>query len=55
MYKYILQSVENINWLAVASLLIFFVIFVVSALWAFVGKKEFMDKMSNLPLDTDAE
>ncbi|MCB0520068.1 MAG: CcoQ/FixQ family Cbb3-type cytochrome c oxidase assembly chaperone [Lewinellaceae bacterium] len=53
MYKYILQSVENINWLAVASLIIFFVIFVVSALWAFMSKKEFIDKMANLPLDND--
>ncbi len=53
MYKYILQSVENINWLAVASLIIFFVIFVVSAMWAFMSKKEFIDKMSKLPLDNE--
>jgi hypothetical protein len=26
---------------------------VVSAMWAFTEKKEFMDKMSNLPLDED--
>ena len=53
MYKYILQSVENINWLAVASLLIFFVIFVVSVMWAFMSKKDYVDKMSNLPLEDD--
>jgi cbb3-type cytochrome oxidase subunit 3 len=53
MYKYILESVENINWLAVASLLIFFVIFVVSALWAIISKKEYVDRMANLPLDED--
>jgi cbb3-type cytochrome oxidase subunit 3 len=51
MYKYILQSVDNINWLAVASLVVFFVIFVVSALWAFMSKKEFVDKMAQMPLD----
>jgi hypothetical protein len=53
MYKYILQSVENVNWLAVASLIIFFVIFVVSAMWAFMSKKDFIDKMSKLPLDNE--
>ena len=53
MYKYILQSVENINWLAVASLVIFFIIFVVSVLWAFMSKKEYVDKMANLPLEEE--
>lgn len=53
MYKYILQSVENINWLAVASLIIFFVIFLVSAMWALMSKKDYIDKMSNLPLEED--
>lgn len=53
MYKYILQSVENINWLAVASLLIFFVIFLVSAMWALTSEKDYVDKMSRLPLDDD--
>lgn len=53
MYKYILQSVDNINWLAVASLLIFFVIFLVSALWAFISKKDYVDKMAQLPLDEE--
>ncbi len=53
MYKYILQSVENINWLAVASLVIFFVIFIISALWAFLSKKEFVDRMANMPLEDD--
>lgn len=53
MYKYILQSVDNVNWLAVTSLLIFFVIFVVSALWAFMSKKDFVDRMAHLPLDDE--
>ena len=53
MYKYILESVENINWLAVASLLVFFVIFVVSTMWAFLSKKEHIDKMANLPLEEE--
>ncbi len=53
MYKYILQSVENINWLAVGALLVFFLIFLISALWAFMGSKEYMDKMSKMPLEED--
>lgn len=55
MYKYILQSVENVNWLAVIALLVFFVTFLLSVLWAFISKKEHMDEMSKLPLDDDEE
>ncbi len=51
MYKYILQSIENINWLATGSLVLFFVVFVASAAWILTRKKEFIDKMSRMPLE----
>jgi hypothetical protein len=53
MYKYILESVENLNWLAVVSLLLCFSIFVVSTIWIMTKKKDFIDKMSNMPLEDD--
>ena len=51
MYKYLLQSVENINWLATSALVLFFLVFVVSTVWIMTRKKDFIDKMSNMPLD----
>ena len=53
MFKYLLQSVENMNWLAVFSLVLFFAIFLGSTIWIMTRKKDFIDKMSNLPLDDD--
>jgi cytochrome c oxidase cbb3-type subunit IV len=53
MYKYILESVENLNWLAVVSLVLFFSIFVVSTIWIMTKKKDFIDRMSNMPLEDD--
>jgi hypothetical protein len=53
MYKYILQSVENINWLAVTTLVLFFSIFVVTTISIITRKKDYIDKMSRLPLDDE--
>ncbi len=53
MFKYILQSVENLNWLASGLLVVFFAVFVITSIWILTRKKEFLDKMSNLPLDED--
>jgi cbb3-type cytochrome oxidase subunit 3 len=53
MYKYILQSVENINWLAMAALVLFFVIFVASTVWIMTKRKGYIEYMSNLPLEED--
>ncbi len=53
MYKYILQSVENINWLAIGPLVLFFVFFVVIVLMAIMKNKAFIEKMGNLPLEEE--
>ncbi len=51
MYKYILESVENINWLAIVPLIIFFLFFTVTIILVMRKKKSFIDKMGNLPLE----
>ncbi|MEO0337689.1 MAG: CcoQ/FixQ family Cbb3-type cytochrome c oxidase assembly chaperone [Bacteroidota bacterium] len=53
MFKYILESAGNINWMAIASLLTFFTVFTVSAVLAFKQDKTFINKMANLPLEED--
>ncbi|MEO1513363.1 MAG: hypothetical protein AAFV95_00065 [Bacteroidota bacterium] len=51
MYKYLLQSVENINWLAIIPLLLFMSIFLISSYRILRQKKHFIDKMAGLPLE----
>ena len=51
MYKYILEGVGNINWMAVSALLTFVTVFLVSAVMAFRSPLAYLNKMSNLPLD----
>ena len=53
MYKYILESVENINWLALGPLVIFFLFFTTVIILVMRKKKNFIDKMGNLPLEDD--
>ena len=55
MYKYILGSVENLNWLAVVSLVLFFTFFIVSTIWILTKKKDFIERMSNMHLEEDEE
>jgi hypothetical protein len=51
MYKYILEGVGNINWMAISALITFVTIFLVSAVMAFRSTPLFLNKMSNLPLE----
>jgi hypothetical protein len=51
MYKYLLQSVEGIQWFGIGTLLLFFCTFCFAAIRAFISKKEDMDRMANLPLE----
>ena len=51
MYKYLLQSVDGIQWFGIGSLLLFFCTFSVVAIRAFLSKKEDMDRMAHLPLE----
>lgn len=51
MYKYILQSVEGINWFDVVPTVLFFTAFVVACGLAFSQKKSALDRLARLPLD----
>lgn len=53
MVKYILQSAGEINWMALFALITFFALFLIGS-WTVLGRnKEFIQKMSNLPLDEE--
>ncbi|HFA48042.1 MAG TPA: CcoQ/FixQ family Cbb3-type cytochrome c oxidase assembly chaperone [Bacteroidetes bacterium] len=51
MFKHILASGSDINWMAIFALLTFFFLFVVSVILVFGKSKAYIDKMSNMPLD----
>ncbi len=53
MYKYILESAGNINWMAVFSLITFFFIFSLSIYLAFKKDKETLNHVASLPLSDD--
>ncbi len=53
MFKHILASGSDINWMALFALLTFFWLFVVSAITIFRKNKTFIDHMANLPLDEE--
>ena len=53
MFKYILQGAGDINWMATAALVLFFFIFIAGSVWVFTRKKDYVDKISRLPLDDE--
>ena len=53
MYKYILESVEQMNWLGVIPLLIFFTFFVILLIRVMRQDKGHIEKMEQLPFDND--
>lgn len=53
MYKYILESAGNINWMAVFALTTFVSIFCISAYLVFKKDKEELNRLSSLPLTDD--
>ena len=53
MYKNILQSIDNIAIWPIVSFVIFFIFFICLLLWVFSVDKTFIDKMKQLPIDSD--
>ena len=49
--KYLLESIEGLNWLAIVPLVFFFIFFIAIVYVTLIRKKSFNDYMSNLPLD----
>lgn len=53
MYKYIIEKAGESEWMALMPLLLFFLIFTIITIIALTRKKDYLDKMSQLPLDDD--
>jgi len=54
MFKFIkghMETILGIEIYPLISLIIFFTFFVILFLWVFTAKKEYINKVSNLPLD----
>lgn len=55
MYKYILEGISNINWLAVFALCTFLFVFFVGSFLILKKDKNHISHMSHMPLDNDVE
>jgi hypothetical protein len=53
MYKYILESAGNINWMALFALFTFMFVFLVGAWVAFVKDKDEIKRIAAIPLEND--
>lgn len=51
MFKYLLQSVEGIQWFGITALLIFFGIFCFALVRIFFTKDSTLDEVARLPLE----
>ncbi len=49
--KQYMESIDGVEIYPIISMLIFFVFFIVLFWWVFTAKKEYIDTVSNLPLD----
>ncbi len=53
MFKYILERAGDIEWMAIVPLVLFVAFFIVIVWRAVTHKKEFVDRMANMPLQDD--
>ncbi len=53
MYKYILESAGDINWMAIFALVTFFTLFLLSTIVILGKNKGYLDKMAHMPLEDD--
>jgi hypothetical protein len=51
MYKYIIKTMGNVDWMAVVPMLLFIAVFVGTALIWFRKNQKEVDVMANIPLD----
>jgi cbb3-type cytochrome oxidase subunit 3 len=49
--KYLLESIEGLNWLTIIPMLFFFFMFIAIVYVTYSKRKSFNDYMSNLPLN----
>lgn len=55
MFKHLLESAGDINWMAISALLTFFTVFMVSTVLALKSDPKHIDKMANLPFEEGNE
>lgn len=53
MYKYILESAGNINWMALFALLTFFLVFTISAFLILRRDRDYSRRMAAMPLEEE--
>lgn len=51
MYKYIIKTMGNVDWMAVVPLVLFFAVFIGTAFVWFRKEQKEVNKMANIPLD----
>jgi cbb3-type cytochrome oxidase subunit 3 len=51
MYKYIIKTMGNVDWMAVVPMLLFFMVFVGTALVWWRKEQKEVNRMANLPLE----
>jgi uncharacterized membrane protein len=51
MYKYLLETAGNINWMAIFALLTFVFMFIIGSVTILRSKPEYIEKMANMPLE----
>lgn len=51
MYKHILESAGDINWMAIFALVTFVTIFIIGSITVLRRDSDFINKMANMPLD----
>lgn len=54
MYKQVLESIAGVEIFPVISMIIFFTLFILILGWIFTLKKDYINKMENLPLEDDS-
>ena len=55
MFKYILESAGDINWMAISALITFFAIFMVSIVLVLKSNPADIKKMANLPFEDNTQ
>lgn len=55
MYKNVLQSIEGITIYPIISLIVFGLFFIIMLIWIIRADKNYLARMSNLPLEPDAQ
>jgi len=51
MFKYIIERAGDVNWMGISAMVTFFAIFIIASVVILRRNPEYINKMSNMPLD----